>query len=96
MSAGASPNLASSFEKQEGWRVHQDYGVAIGYHYMGGHPGTPWPAASGVTNTWISPQKASDDPTLVLVRDDLHTGTLRGTRGSGFGAREFRSPNPES
>jgi len=63
------PNLARSFEKQEGWRVHPDYGIAIGYHYMGGHPNTPWAPANGVTNTWISPQKTTDDPSLVLVAD---------------------------
>jgi prepilin-type N-terminal cleavage/methylation domain-containing protein len=63
------PNLARSFEQQEGWRVHQDYGIAIGYHYLGGHPNTPWPPLGAVTNMWISPQKSSDDPSLVLVAD---------------------------
>src|SRR2546425_5343243 len=63
------PNLAKSFEKEEGWRVHPDYGIAIGYHYMGGHSNTPWPPAGAVTNTWISPQKTAEDPTLVLVAD---------------------------
>ncbi len=63
------PNLAKSFEAQEGWRVHPDYGVAIGYHYMGGHPNTPWKPVGPTTNTWISPQKTSDDPSLVLVAD---------------------------
>ncbi|MBI2929143.1 MAG: prepilin-type N-terminal cleavage/methylation domain-containing protein [Verrucomicrobia bacterium] len=63
------PNLAKSFEKGEGWRLHQDYGIAIGYHYMGGHSHTPWPAIDGGTNTWLSPQKTTDDPTWVLVAD---------------------------
>lgn len=63
------PNLAKSFERLDGWRLHLDYGIAIGYHYLGGHPNTPWPPLAGVTNTWVSPQKASDDPTLVLVAD---------------------------
>jgi prepilin-type N-terminal cleavage/methylation domain-containing protein len=63
------PNLARSFERQEGWRTHLDYGIAIGYHYMGGHPNTPWPPLGSITNTWISPQKATDDPSLVLVAD---------------------------
>lgn len=63
------PNLAQSFERQEGWRTHLDYGIAIGYHYLGGHPNTPWPAVTGTTNTWKSPQKSSDDPRLVLVAD---------------------------
>jgi prepilin-type N-terminal cleavage/methylation domain-containing protein len=63
------PNLAKSFEKQDGWRMHPDYGIAIGYHYLGGHSNTPWPPLGGVTNTWISPQKTSDDPALVLMAD---------------------------
>jgi hypothetical protein len=63
------PNLTKSFEKDEGWRVHPDYGVAIGYHYMGGHSNTPWAPPEGSTNTWISPQKTSDDPKLVLLAD---------------------------
>lgn len=63
------PNLSRSFEKEEGWRFHPDYGIAIGYHYLGGHPNTPWPAIGGTTNTWISPQTTTEDPTLVLVAD---------------------------
>jgi prepilin-type N-terminal cleavage/methylation domain-containing protein len=63
------PNLYPSFEKELNWRVHPDYGVAIGYHYLGGHTNTPWTAPPGTTNTWISPQKTSEDPTLTLVAD---------------------------
>lgn len=63
------PNLARSFEKEQDWRVQPDYGVAIGYHYLGGQPNTPWPPVAGITNTWVSPQKASDEPSLVLVAD---------------------------
>jgi type II secretory pathway pseudopilin PulG len=63
------PNLARSFERQEGWRTHIDYGIAIGYHYLGGHPNTPWPAIAGTTNSWKSPGKSAEDPALVLVAD---------------------------
>src|SRR6266545_2185700 len=63
------PNLAKSFEKSKDWRDHADYGIAIGYHYLGGHSNTPWPPPAGTTNTWISPQKTSEDPALVLVAD---------------------------
>lgn len=63
------PNLYSSFERQLDWRVHPDYGVAVGYHYLGGHTNTPWAAAPGRTNTWISPQKTAEDPSLTLVAD---------------------------
>jgi prepilin-type N-terminal cleavage/methylation domain-containing protein len=63
------PNLAKSFEREKDWRLHPDYGIAIGYHYLGGHSNTPWPPMAGVTNLWTSPQKTSEDPTLVLVAD---------------------------
>ena len=63
------PNLATSFEKQEAWRAQPDYGIAIGYHYLGGQPNTPWPPAGNITNTWISPQKTADNPALVIVAD---------------------------
>src|SRR5213593_2286404 len=63
------PNLAKSFEKGKDWRDHETYGIAIGYHYLGGHSNTPWPPPAGTTNTWKSPQKTAEDPALVLVAD---------------------------
>jgi prepilin-type N-terminal cleavage/methylation domain-containing protein len=63
------PNLARSFEQNQDWRVQPEYGVAIGYHYLGGQPNTPWAPAGPTTNTWISPQKTIDDPALPLVAD---------------------------
>jgi hypothetical protein len=63
------PNLAASFERDQAWRVQPEYGVAIGYHYLGGQLNTPWPPAGSTTNTWISPQKTSQDPALPLVAD---------------------------
>lgn len=62
------PNLTKWMQRPD-WRNHPDYGIAIGYHYLGGHPNTPWDLIEGVTNTWRSPQKASEDPSLVLLAD---------------------------
>src|SRR5688572_16588567 len=62
------PNLRKWMEKPN-WRNHIEYGIAIGYHYLGGHPGTPWDAMPGTTNRWISPQLSTDDPMLPLVAD---------------------------
>jgi prepilin-type N-terminal cleavage/methylation domain-containing protein len=62
------PNLKVWMEKREGWRTHDSYGIAIGYHYFGGHPSTPWTPVEG-TNVWISPQKADENPTLPLLAD---------------------------
>ena len=63
------PSLARWMAKQEGWRVHEGWGIAIGYHYLGGHEGTPWESAAGATNLWVSPGKTDDDPALPLVAD---------------------------
>ncbi len=64
------PSIERWMELRNGWRFHPDYGFAIGYHYLGGHTNTPWkPLGPSGTNTWISPQKTTDDPNLVLVAD---------------------------
>lgn len=47
----------------------QEYGYVVGYNYHGGHPNTPWPALPGHAATWVSPQRLTDDPNLVLVSD---------------------------
>jgi len=45
-----------------------EYGYVVGYNYHGGHTNTPWPAILG-TNQWVSPQRLTEDPQLVLVSD---------------------------
>ena len=69
------PNLASTFNSQ-GWRCwfeNAEFGLAIGYHYMGGQVQTPWDLrpekAPEVKETWISPQKTTDSSSLLLLAD---------------------------
>jgi prepilin-type N-terminal cleavage/methylation domain-containing protein len=64
------PNFGEYFLKQHAERPFEErqYGYVIGYNYHGGHVNTPWPAIVG-TNTWLSPQKFSDDSSLVLLSD---------------------------
>jgi prepilin-type N-terminal cleavage/methylation domain-containing protein len=64
------PSVAEYFVKNYAQRPfdQKEYGYIIGYNYHGGHTNTPWPAIVG-TNTWISPQKLTDKPDLVLVSD---------------------------
>ena len=54
-------HLTASFDELQ-------YGYVVGYNYHGGHTNTPWPAVSG-TNRWISPQRLTEEPQLVLVSD---------------------------
>lgn len=65
------PSLGTPFNQPNGWMVQDGggYGIVIGYNYHGGHTNTPWPSLPGNTATWISPQKLTDNPTLVLVSD---------------------------
>lgn len=61
------PGLTKPFDQRGGWH-YPDYGYVIGYNYLGGHRDTPWPAFRGFAG-WISPQKMTEAPTLVLVTD---------------------------
>jgi prepilin-type N-terminal cleavage/methylation domain-containing protein len=45
------------------------YGFVIGYNYHGGHTNTPWQPIVPGGGTWISPQKLTDKPDLVLLSD---------------------------
>jgi prepilin-type N-terminal cleavage/methylation domain-containing protein len=64
------PSFADYFINRQAERPfdEREYGYVVGYNYHGGHTNTPWPAISG-TNTWVSPQRSTDDSSLVLVSD---------------------------
>lgn len=62
------PSLRKPFTQTNGWH-YSDYGFVIGYHYLGGHGGTPW-ALDGLADTlWTSPQKLSHPTNTVLLAD---------------------------
>ena len=64
------PNFAEFFLKKHADRPFEEkeYGYVMGYNYHGGHINTPWPPLNG-SNTWVSPQKLSDNSSLVLLSD---------------------------
>ncbi len=64
------PSFAAHFMNNASvqWET-EGRGYVIGYNYHGGHTNTPWPAVTGSTATWISPQRLTDPSTLVLVSD---------------------------
>lgn len=53
------PSLREPFTEPDGW-YYDDYGYVIGYNYLGGHGGTPWPMTGMANNRWISPQNTTD------------------------------------
>ncbi|MCL4176895.1 MAG: DUF1559 domain-containing protein [Verrucomicrobia bacterium] len=61
------PGLPKPFLREGGW-VYPDYGYVIGYNYLGGHRDTPWPQFREFAG-WISPQRSTDDPRLILFTD---------------------------
>jgi len=61
------PGLKPPFGAESGYYYPGD-GFILGYNYLGGHGGTPWPVDPGFT-TWISPQTLTDDSSLVLLTD---------------------------
>jgi prepilin-type N-terminal cleavage/methylation domain-containing protein len=64
------PSISEYFMRKQAERPfdEREYGYVIGFNYHGGHTNTPWPAISG-TNTWVSPQRLTDPPSLVLLSD---------------------------
>ena len=63
------PNWREYFKKRLEWRF-PIYGFVLGYNYLGGRYGTPWPIERKVKEpSWISPQSLSDSGALVLVTD---------------------------
>lgn len=65
------PNFGDYFTRKQAERPYeeQEYGYVIGYNYHGGHTNTPWPALPDQSATWISPQRLTDNPSLVLISD---------------------------
>ena len=63
------PSLGPPFKGKEGWLAEEGYGYVMGYNYLGGHTNTPWAPLSGLNWTWLSPQRLTDDSSLVLVTD---------------------------
>jgi prepilin-type N-terminal cleavage/methylation domain-containing protein len=98
------PNLYSAFQKDIYWRRHPGWGIAFGYHYLGGHIATPWPSAPRVTNTWISIRKISDGrPESTLLADlNIYTYSFQrilaphAPRGSVLWADRYFNSNPQA
>ena len=83
------PSLAGTFQYYQA-----PYGYVIGYSYNGGHK-KPW---NGEPNPWVSPQRLTDDPSLVLACD-LNAWAEPATGGGwviaphGYGGSVKRSRN---
>ncbi len=66
------PWLRKPFDQPGGWYYvfeGQDYGYVLGYNYLGGHQGTPWPLLGPASAEWVSPQRSFEAPSTPLVTE---------------------------
>lgn len=66
------PWLRKPFDVPGGWYYvfeGEDYGYVIGYNYLGGHKGTPWPKMAPANAEWISPQRSFDKASMPIVTE---------------------------
>ncbi len=86
------PWLRKPFDQPGGWYYvfhGQDYGYVIGYNYLGGHGGTPWPLVGPANAEWVSPQRSYESGSTPLVTelnawstDEMMTFAPHGARGA--------------
>jgi prepilin-type N-terminal cleavage/methylation domain-containing protein len=62
------PWVGGPFKNTDGW-YYTGYGYVIGYNYLGGHQGTPWPVPSTIYSQWESPQKITERPNQPLITE---------------------------
>jgi len=61
------PGMGANFATN-GW-TEREFGWVIGYHYLGGRFGTPWPKLGEATAEWTSPQTFNESTNSVLITD---------------------------
>jgi prepilin-type N-terminal cleavage/methylation domain-containing protein len=86
------PWLREPFDQTGGWYYvfeGEDYGYVLGYNYLGGHQGTPWPLLGSAEAEWVSPQRSFGTPSTPLVTelnawsaDEMMTFAPHGARGA--------------
>jgi prepilin-type N-terminal cleavage/methylation domain-containing protein len=86
------PWLREPFNHPGGWYYvyeGQDYGYVLGYNYLGGHKGTPWPLLGPASATWVSPQRSFEHGSRPVVTDlnawssgEMKTFAPHGSRGA--------------
>jgi prepilin-type N-terminal cleavage/methylation domain-containing protein len=97
------PWLREPFGEPGGWYyVYEgaDYGYVLGYNYLGGHKGTPWPLVDPANAQWISPQRSMAPAATLLVTElnawsegEGMTFAPHGARGAILEAGHSGNPN---
>jgi len=86
------PWLREPFNQPGGWYYvfeGQDYGYVLGYNYLGGHKGTPWPLLGPANAMWVSPQRSFESGSRPIVTElnawstgEMKTFAPHGSRGA--------------
>jgi prepilin-type N-terminal cleavage/methylation domain-containing protein len=86
------PWLREPFNHPGGWYYvyeGQDYGYVLGYNYLGGHKGTPWPLLGPANSEWVSPQRSFESGSRPVVTElnawstgEMKTFAPHGSRGA--------------
>lgn len=65
------PWLKEPFISTDNWyyQHYANYGYLMGYNYLGGHGGTPWPLVGEADTEWISPQSVAVRGNLPIVTE---------------------------
>ena len=65
------PWLKEPFAGTDNWYYndHANYGYLLGYNYLGGHGGAPWPLLGPANTEWISPQQDTERGGLPIVTE---------------------------
>ena len=93
------PGMGANFATN-GW-TEREYGWVIGYHYLGGRFGTPWPVAGDARSSWKSPQTIHETTNAVVLADlnawtssRVDTFAPHGPRGPQRSRNSSRSSRP--
>ena len=85
------PWLRKQFDGPVGWNYGEFGYLFIGYNYLGGHGGTPWPLAGLAEETWKSPQFTTDKTSKPLLTE-LNTWTPYPDHQMSFAPHGSRGP----
>jgi hypothetical protein len=94
------PWLKEPFTSTNNWYYNNyaDYGYLLGYNYLGGHGGTPWPMLGPANAEWISPQSSTEAGRLLIVTELNAWSTSQNVTFAPHGKRgpilEYSSPGP--
>ncbi len=99
------PWLSEPFNQPGGWYYvyeGRDYGYVLGYNYLGGHKGTPWPLVGPAISEWVSPQRSFERGSRPVVTElnawstgEMKTFAPHGPRGAILEGRDSTNASRE-